>query len=298
MKEFEEYIEGLKIGNKSKFTIATYSKDINKLLNFFNIQYAKDIEKLVQSDYVKFVGSLESLSPASKNGAIRSINAFMSWLNESGYISENTFSKTHFGKRRFIKTEKKVPFALSDDDCVAMINAANNIQDKFMITLMLMTAIRAGEVCNIEMNDISVNDNECKITVRGKGKKQRNIFLQDDLKNLMAEYISSRKTNSKYLLYGTRGILRDACSKLSTTSVNSRVKQIGKLANLPEEKLNKLHAHITRSTGITRIIRTEGVAVAQLIAGHENILTTMRYNALNEQDAKNAMLHQNSLLKG
>jgi integrase/recombinase XerD len=290
----EEYLNQLKIGNKSSFTIAVYKKDIFKFINFFNIKSLSKLENLNHSDFMKFISSLSNLKPSSIDGLIRSINAWFAWLIYNDKISENKFVTLRFGKRKFTNTEKKVVFTLSDEECKRMISSTRTEQEKFMLALMLMTSIRRGEVVNIKLSDINKN----KILIHGKGNKERVITLQKDLCEMMDNYLSNRKSDSEYLFFGERGIQRDLNKKLTTTSVNNRVKDAGVRAGLPKERLEKLHAHTTRATAITRIIRTPymGLNIAMKIAGHSSISVTQKYNGTNQDDIERAMLAQETLL--
>lgn len=281
-----QYIKSLETGEKSPQTIRVYSKDLEKFFAYFpKVSSAKEIQALTVEDFRSFVATQSELKPSSLNGLLRSLSAFLSWCIASGLFESSEFFKMKFGRSRFIKVAKVRKIVLTDDEIEAIIKSGSNVQEKFMIALMVFTGIRRDEVCSIKLTDV----NGCAILINGKGSKQRKIFLNETLCNFLNIYMAERNSESEYLFYGTRG--EGGNSKLSGVAVNNRVKMAGKRAGIEEERLAKLSAHRLRGTALTNIIRQFGIQAAQKVAGHSNLATTSIYDESGDEVTMNALLN-------
>lgn len=284
INEIETYLNTLKFGNLSEQTLRSYRKDLQKLSDFFGITSLAGLEALTVADFQNFY-SAQTLKASSLNGLIRNMSAFFNWMKENETLKSQEFFKVKFGKNRFVKVSKIKKMILTAEETEALIKAGANIQEKFMLCLMSYTAIRRQEVCNIKMTDIT----GCKIIIRGKGDKQRAIFLDEVLCSMLSMYNAQRDTESEYLFYSERGSVGED-GKLSTTSVYNRVKSAGQRAGIAPEKLEKLTPHRLRGGALTRLIITFGIDVAQRVAGHTSSKITEMYNEGGDEIVERALL--------
>ncbi len=277
------YIAVLKIGEKSENTIRSYSKDIQKFINHFEIKETSEIENISVDKYHNFYGSL-GLSNVSLNGLIRNLSAFFAYLKEGKYVSnECPFFSVKFGKTKFVDVKRKFKDILSPDEEELVINAGRNLQEKFMLAMALKTALRRSEIAGIKMSDI----NGCEITITGKGGDEAKTYLNDRLCGMLQEYVlKERNTDSEYLFYGTRG--KQSVSMTGDT-VNNRVKDACERAGIEK----KITAHRLRATRITNVAYEHGDRAAQAIARHKSHTTTELYIGKNDMAVKNIMLSEN-----
>jgi site-specific recombinase XerD len=286
INEIETYLTTLELGNLSEQTIRSYRKDLQKLSDHFSITSWGDIEVLTVADFHNFYGKeAKKIKASSLNGLIRNLSAFFNWMKENETLKSQEFFKVKFGKNQYVKVAKVKKMILDAEETERLIKAGANIQEKFMLCLMAFTAIRRQEVCNIKMTDIS----GCKITIRGKGNKERSIFLDDVLCSMLSMYNAQRDSDSEYLFYSERGLVGDD-GKLSTTSVYNRVKSAGERAGIDPEKLEKLTPHRLRGGALTRLIITFGLNVAQRVAGHASSKTTEIYDSSDDEIVQKALL--------
>jgi site-specific recombinase XerD len=277
------YIAVLKIGDKSENTIRSYTKDIQKFINHFEIKDTSEIEEISVDKYHNFYGSL-GLSNVSLNGLIRNLSAFFAYLKEGKYVSnECPFFFVKFGKTKFVDVKRKFKDILSPDEEELVINAGRNLQEKFMLAMALKTALRRSEIAGIKMSDIS----GCEITITGKGGDEAKTYLNDRLCAMLQEYVlKERNTDSEYLFYGTRG--KQSVSMTGDT-VNNRVKDACERAGIEK----KITAHRLRATRITNVAYEHGDRAAQAIARHKSHTTTELYIGKNDMAVKNIMLSEN-----
>jgi integrase len=292
-KILDSYFQALQLGEKSPCTIRVYEKDLGKFVKFFNVSSQDQLTNLSVSDFQKFYQSQSNLSPNSLNGLIRSLSAYFYWMRETGYIEKSDFFKVKFGRGKFVKVPKTKKLILSEEEQLALIKGGNNLQDKFMIAVLLFTAIRRDEICKIKMSDI----NGCQILINGKGSKQRPVYLDETLCNMMNLYLAERAVDSEYLFYTTKG-KGSPDMPLTGTAIYNRVKSAAKNAGIDPDKIAKLSVHTLRRTAITRLSLLFGRTAAARVAGHASEATTAIYDQSADEVAKRALLGQRALLQG
>ena len=103
----EQYIEILKLGEKSPNTIRSYIKDTEKLFNYFNVESVSEFQNISVEKYFEFYKA-QNISPNSLNGLILNLTAFFNFLLSSGLIEATCpFFKVKFGKSKFVETKRK-----------------------------------------------------------------------------------------------------------------------------------------------------------------------------------------------
>jgi integrase/recombinase XerC len=273
MKEIEQYFESLMAGDgKSPHTLRAYRSTLNKLIEHFHIENIDQIKALTRNDFISFYEKCGSGN--TLNTHIRNLSAFFHWLYEEEDYPHCAFAKAKLGGKKFVKVPDHKKPVLSHEESVALIKAADNIQDKFMLALMLTTALRRDEVGKIKLSDIT----NCYIKIHGKGNKERVTKLDETLCTMLNIYMAQRNNDSEYLFYGTRGVQN---GQLSGTSVNNRVHRCINICiqngQIDPEKGKKITAHRLRGTVLTEVAREYGIYAAQQLAGHESIETTKLY---------------------
>jgi integrase/recombinase XerD len=274
------YENSLKMGNKSANTISGYLKDVKKLVDFFEISTMEEVNKLTKLEIEAFYGSQSSLKPVSLKGLVRNLMAFFHWVDET---EEHPFFSVKFGGSRYPKVVREEKDVLDADECVRIIAAGANVQERFMIALMIFTALRRGAIRNIKVSDV----NDCVIrNIIEKGDKRRVTFMDDVLCTMYNVFMAQRDSDSEYLFYNERGESSED-GRISGTTVNSRVKAAAARAGITKD----ITAHRIRATRITQLIQTKGIQAAQLVAGHANIMTTKLYDGSDETFVRNILLN-------
>lgn len=264
----QQYVDALNAGNKSKHTIRSYVKDINKLVKQFGLLSVEQIEALTENDFRDFYNA-QGLEPNSLNGLIRNLSAFFTYI---GFSEKHAFFNVKFGKTRFTKVTRKKKLILSDDEERAIIMAGSNVQERFMIAMALKTGLRRSEIAGIKLNDID----GCQILITGKGGDEQHTYLNETLCHMLAMYKATRETDSEFLFYGTRGE-ESVSGAISGETVNNRLKACAKRAGLSPERIAMLTAHRMRGTALTKMYLSKGGIAAQALGRHKSFSTTKIY---------------------
>ena len=294
--------------NKSPNTIKEYNYDLNNFLKFILVHFKmtdkKDfkeidihdmsvstVEKITLEDihaYLFYLKNNFNSKAATRARKVASIRVFFNYLcNKSGMIDKNPAQNLETPKQ-----DKRIPKYLSLDDSKKLLEAATNIDDRnkerdfAIITLFLNCGMRLSELVGINFKDINFND--CKLSVIGKGNKERTIYLNKACMNAINSYIAVRprdgvKSNSRDALF-----LSERKERISNRTVQYIVKQELQRAGLDT---NKYSVHKLRHTAATLMYQYGNVDIRALqeLLGHESISTTEIYTHVDNSQVRNAV---------
>jgi site-specific recombinase XerD len=166
----------------------------------------------------------------------------------------------------FAQKEKKLPIVLSVDEMQRMFNVCTNKKHKVILALMYSSGLRVSEVINLKWIHI---DRERKVinVVAGKGKKDRQTLLPNNLIKLLEEYFWEYKPK-EYVLNGQFDL------QYSSTSCLQVVKQLASKAGINKRVWN----HLIRHNAFTHLCESgTDINLIQRLAGHTSPKTTSIY---------------------
>lgn len=203
----------------------------------------------------------------------RNMSSFFSWLEEEDYILKSPMRRIHK-----IKTKVEVKETISDENMEKIRDSCTELRDIAIIDLLYSTGMRVGELVNLNIQDINLEQREC--VVYGKGDKERRVYFDARAKLHLHEYICSRKDKEDALFVS----LSAPHNRLRISGVEIRLRTLGRKLNLP-----RIHPHKFRRTMATRAI-DKGMPIEQVqkILGHSQIDTTLRYAIVNQTNVKTA----------
>ena len=220
-------------------------------------------------DYQK----INNCSKVTVDNIRRNISSFFSWLEEEDYILKSPMRRIHK-----IKTKTVVKDIISDETIEMMRDQCTQIRDLAMIDLLYSTGIRVGELVNLDIADLDMEQREC--VVFGKGDKERRVYFDAKAKIHLQNYLDSR-TDDNPALFVT---LDSPHSRLKISGVEIRLRELGRHLGV-----SRIHPHKFRRTMATRAI-DKGMPIEQVqkILGHSQIDTTMQYAIVNQNNVKNS----------
>jgi len=286
---FDDFLLGLQTRNLSEETVYNYERDIKVFeifLNEIDIPFEK-IDKRTTLNYKAYLTSRDRKTPKSllgkkrltsfsMNRMLSSLRSYLKFLTNIDYpipIPPNAVE--------LVKTEKKLPRVGEFDEIKKLIESPMQFEKNKIVALrnravletFFSTGARISELITIKLSDIDKNG---RIFVKGKGKKERFVYLTPRAQRHIEKYLEVRgKSESPYLFVPYRGKnvnLKD--KKLSSNYLEKKVKKYRELLglNIPvtPHGLRRAFATYLAESGAS-------VAAIQILLGHESLDTTTRY---------------------
>lgn len=297
--------------NKSPNTIKEYNYDLAMFLKFIKIRFNMTKEENFSNIMIKDI-SLETI----KKIKLDDIHAFLSYLTTNYHSKATTRARKASSIRVFFnylcsktnlinvnpaqnletpKLDKRLPKYLSLEDSKKLLNVTANEdnrnfkRDYAIITLFLNCGMRLAELVGINIKDIDFSEN--RMTVIGKGNKERTVYLNKACVSAINDYLQVRpregiktdKQNSKNALF-----LSERKERISRRTVQYIVDRELLAAGLDTKKYS---THKLRHTAATLMYQYGNVDIRALqeLLGHESISTTEIYTHVANQQIRNAV---------
>ena len=295
-KELEEYYKV--ISSLSEHTIKSYEASISSFFDYLKIETFEDLKNVSTENVSDWMLHLSNnpnaknkdTAKSSANARFRVIKAFYNWLIEMGYIDSSPCEAV----RRF-REAKNVKIYLTDEEWSSMLLNCKNLKQKLMLAMVLYTGLRRQELVNIKLSDISEN----RLTVHGKGRKERILILNEYVVDLIDEYLKSRDDDCDYLFVTRRSGFGDYKSGeahgISEESFRQSVKKAAVEAGIDKRRIKKIAPHTLRRTFAVNLAKNYGASSFQIqkALGHESVKTTEIYlSAAGSEIADDVMLKQ------
>lgn len=301
----------LTILNKSPNTVKEYNYDLATFLKFIKIRF-----NLTQEDDFSLITIKDIDINTIRKITLDDIHAFLSYLTTTYHSKAATRARKASSIRVFFnylcakanlieqnpaqnletpKLDKRLPKYLSLEDSKKLLNATQNEDNRNMerdyaiITLFLNCGMRLSELVGININDIDFSEN--KMTVIGKGNKERTIYLNKACVRAIHEYLDVRpkdgiktdKLNSRKALF-----LSERRERISKRTVQHIVDKELTAAGLDTKKYS---THKLRHTAATLMYQYGNVDIRALqeVLGHESISTTEIYTHVANKQARDAI---------
>lgn len=310
LNSFLDY--SITILNKSPNSVKEYNYDLANFLKFMMIRFKltnktiydeidittfteQDLKKITLDDIHAYVSHLaiDNRSKATTRARkISTIRIFFKYLSQKANILEVNPAQN----LETPKLEKRMPKYLSLDDSKKLLNVAinednrNYKRDYAITTLFLNCGMRLSELVGININDIDFD--ECKMTVIGKGNKERTVYLNKSCMIAINDYLSSRPAsnmikhdskNSEKALF-----LSEQKQRISNRTVQNIINKELKQAGLDTKNLS---VHKLRHTAATLMYQYGNVDIRALqeLLGHQSISTTEIYTHVSNEQVRNAV---------
>jgi site-specific recombinase XerD len=286
-----DFLEHLEIEqNRSQRTIANYDHYLRRVVKFAD---DCDISKLDAEMVRQFRLWLarfkdergETLSKATQNYHLIALRSFLKYLAKRD-IKAMTSDKIELAKTVRPKVSFLEPEELERLFAIVKTNNPVGLRDRAILELLFSGGLRVSELVNLDRDHLNTQRRE--FMVRGKGQKDRPIFISDQAADWLEQYLVTRKDNFKPLFIhysGTQDSLDDGMyTRLTARSVQRMVKRYAGLAGITKH----VTPHTLRHSFATDLI-TNGADIrsVQGLLGHANISTTQIYTHITDPQLRN-----------
>lgn len=289
LPHIDDFLLSIKTNNYSQETLYNYERDLNTFENFLDEDMKIPFQKLEKRTIELYKAYLTSrdrktasgaknsvkLGAGSINRALSSLRRYLKYLVDMDYKLPIAPEAV-----KLLKLPKKHARVAEFDALVGLIESPLKfekikevaLRNRAMLEVLFATGMRISELVSLNRDQI---DKTGRIFIRGKGKKERFVYLTDRAKEHINNYLSIRTDDSPALFIPYRGRNAETTkSRISTNYLQMQIKQYRERLgiNVPTS------AHSLRH-GFATYLAEQGAnpAAIQILLGHESLQTTTRY---------------------
>jgi len=260
--ELTRYRRALKRKNYSAHTLKSYMNIIDHFLRWTPVPLCQVTSKEIGL----YVDHLLQKRRTAKTITchLQTIRLFFDYL-----INEEEIPISNPVTRISIRLPKPLPRHLKDDQVTRLLAIIRDVRDKAMFMLMLRCGLRVQEVADLTVDAVDYQRKQIFVS-KGKGSKDRLVYVSEDARSALFGYLSKRSTKGKRLFLVQKGPMKG--KPLSVRGIQKRMEYYAR-----KSKLN-VSCHRLRHTMATQLLNADAdLATIQDLLGHGQITTTQRY---------------------
>jgi len=123
-------------------------------------------------------------------------NAFLRYVIEAEVVSGDVLAR-----RIRLKKPETLPRAMDPDDVKRLLAMIDHTRDRAMVTVLLRTGMRIGELLNTKMPDLHLKDRRIDIYEGEKNRVGRVVYLSDDAVSALQAWLKMRDAHKEFLFY-------------------------------------------------------------------------------------------------
>ena len=285
----ECWLSQLRSEKKSSHTIRAYeraAKGISEIVlpgeesslrsNFLKLS-VEEAHNLLDPDTGRidsWISTLDALSPSSVNARMAAATHLLRWF---GHTMPEWIRRPN--RRR------PLPKTLNKREISRFKLTVSEFKDpivKPLTTMMLETGVRVSEICNMDVDDVDLDDLSALI-LGGKGEKDRTVLFTDLTAEGIQEWMVERGMRAEKQVKEER-------QALFLTKNGHRItprwvqKLMDRIADRAEIKRSRLTPHTLRHTFASGLLeRGADLVTIQRLLGHASIATTRVYLEISDQ---------------
>lgn len=274
--------------NTSEHTISSYSSDLSLFLDFLIFQSNSEednfsdldiesdgddvnIKSITREEITAFVEFLydKNYKKSSIERKVASLKSFFKYLFNNGEIEANPAININYPRK-----EKKLPKFLYLDQVDEIINFERatflDYRDASILKTLYATGCRVSELSGADMNDLELSLGRLK--VKGKGRKQRIVFLTPDAVKSLKIYLEMR--TERYGKPEGPLFINKNGKRISEKGIYNMVVKRSRESKIP----TKVSPHTFRHSFATELLNQGAdIRAVQEMLGHSSLSTTQTY---------------------
>lgn len=281
-----DYLEHLEIEqNRSQRTISNYDHYLRRIVEFSDDCDIAKLDGEMVRQYRLWLNRFkdvhgDDLSKTTQNYHLIALRSFLK------YLAKRDIKAMTSDKIELAKTVRPQVSFLETEELERLWNAVdtNNpvgLRDRAILELLFSGGLRVSELIGLDREHVNTQRRE--FMVRGKGQKDRPIFISDQAADWLERYLATRNDDFKPLFIHYSGSQDGSdggmYTRLTARSVQRLVKRYALAAGLTKH----VTPHTLRHSFATDLI-TNGADIrsVQGLLGHANIATTQIYTHITD----------------
>lgn len=284
---FLEYLEIEQ--NRASKTSENYQLYINRLVEFADDPEVEAIDDELVRKWRMWLSRFRDahgqlLSATTRSYHLIALRSFLRFCAKRGYetLAPSRIELPRIKKQQvsFLRhNEVQRLFAAIAD------NSLTSIRDRAIIALLYASGLRVSEVCNLDRTHINLDRGE--FSVRGKGQKDRVVYIDQGTTVLIKQYLNAREDSLLPLFINYRG--------------SQVIDQSGNFKRLTPRSIQRMVSHYALLAGITKhvsphtlrhsfatdlLMNGADIRSVQTLLGHSDISTTQIYTHITDPHLK------------
>lgn len=291
-RQFLEYVEIEK--GRSLKTVENYNHYLTVFLNHTKIKNPEDIKDEVVREFRLWLNRQpahkaakrpdkmqETLSRKTQNYYLIAIRAFLK------YLARQEIKSMPSERIELAKTPERSLDLITEAELKRLLDAPKGndlkaLRDKAILELLFSTGLRVSELCSLT-RDIDLSTDE--LSIIGKGRKVRVVFISDHAKSILREYLAKRKDldDALFIQLSKNGKVQGDKGKglaLTKRSIERIIKSCTVKAGISK----RVTPHTMRHLFATDLLSNGAdLRSVQALLGHANIGTTQIYTHVTDR---------------
>ncbi len=285
--DFLEYMEIEQ--NRSNKTIRNYDHYLTRLVDFAGDIDIKDITPELVRKWRLWLNRLgtntsDELGKATLNYHLIALRSFLK------FCAKYDIPALGKDKIELARTQRVQVTFLNEDELARLfsqpeLTKINGLRDRAILELLFSSGLRVSELVGLDRDHINLKRRE--FMVRGKGQKDRPIFISPHAADWIAAYLEAREDNGRPLFMrysGSKSVdLGGNYHRLTARSIQRLVSRYALLAGITKH----VSPHTLRHSFATDLLMNGAdLRSVQAMLGHSNIATTQIYTHVTDPHLK------------
>jgi site-specific recombinase XerD len=291
IQDFLEYVE-IERGRSAK-TAENYHLYLMRLVEFAGDIKVGDINEETIRKWRLWLNRYKNeqgapLSLLTQSYHLIALRGFLS------YLAKRNVKALTPEKIELPKTKRKQVTFLQPNEMARLFDVIDTskeqgLRDRAILELLYSSGLRVSELVNLDRGHINIKRRE--FMVRGKGQKDRPVFISEEAASWLEQYLARRADNIPPLFISYSGRHESSNSgdfkRLTPRSVQRIVSRYAKLAGLTKH----VSPHTMRHSYATDLLMNGAdLRSVQVMLGHSNIATTQIYTHVTDPHLRD--IHQ------
>lgn len=285
---FLEYLEIEQ--NRSQKTIANYDHYLTRIIDFAGDIKVEDIDQEMVRKWRLWLNRLgtntsDELQKTTQNYHLIALRSFLR------FCAKRDIAALPPDKIELARTVRKQVTFLNEEELKRLfeqpkLDTLPGLRDRAILELLFSSGLRVSELVGLDREHINLKRRE--FMVRGKGQKDRPVFISPDAAFWVQKYLDQRTDTTKplFIRYSGRKTvdLSGNYHRLTVRSVQRMVARYALLAGITKH----VSPHTLRHSFATDLLMNGAdLRSVQALLGHSNISTTQIYTHVTDPHLKN-----------
>ena len=179
-----------------------------------------------------------------------------------------------FASVKIPKKERKLPEVLTREEVKRLIDSADNLKSRYIISLLYSSGLRVSELVNLKIEDLNLQEKIGWVR-KGKGSKDRIFSLSVNFADELQAYLTRKGNDQKYIFSKDK--------PLSTRNIQKIIKGTKVRAGINK----KVTPHTLRHSFATHLLEQgTDIRMIQAMLGHASLNTTQVYTHVSSEQIK------------